>query len=941
MQPNEQARRGRSGPAPQQYANAVVSERIDSVVYGFLRRSGYHNAANAMEQESPFIPTPDGRRVVTINDRIHEHTLEDILTLFEQDGRFGVNQNLLEFGEELRRLTNRFTTITAQSAPGRSTIHQQLYGRPAYSRAQTYQPAPQARAQMELARIAQIGEMRFREEQEQRQRAQQQQQYVQQQQQPQQMMMLQPPPQIVQAAMSIPITPVAVPPQHLEDGELVASSQSAASVASSSRRKLHHPQSLNSFVRETVIEPIVGLINERTWNDLTDIQIDDGTAICDGLEVIGKDFLATFDYNPEEMNHQQSHFDPVFDEIMDNYHVASDQQLREHPEIQQQAQNLVVPIAEDVVMEEIPRESSSTMKTARFPEPSPLLSPLPRDLSFRKPPEPAVVMSVTTVPAQPPIKIEPRMEPPAPAHAPAPSASRPNPVAPRFQDLPPIPRKKPLDSERDRKEEREREKERERRDRHSEDRSSRNDSSPSRRSVVVDRRNEEKKRLREKERDREREKSTHRDRENEKRKEERPHATSSRRFSSIEPSTSNHRSSYVQNDRESDVSASASRKESERRWKEKEERKEVVEKERERAKEKEKEKEKQRPLPIPPSNNQSTKVTNDFLNKVRKAQASTSSTSTTSVPSSSYPSLAPKRKADEMKMDFKIPKKPSTSTSIPLIKPPDSRASYGSALQSGPLIREMPSSAVSTSSSKSEKSDKTDKSEKASKPRKKLQKAPAVELYSGDREDTTHFLGPRGHLARLTALLINSGKKFEEKQEQIKKAKEKQLETEEKELKLKKKDTLVDDLHLSDASLSPPVSANSETSSAASAPQMAGPSTAPMPVNQCPKTTRQMAPRKGYMLTERPNMSSPAEESSCDETSTAEEQTDKEATSSDEEEEEEGEKNGEPPKKRRPPRKEYGESVEPRKSHSRLDMNDIEHLMNRIHGGPTQKQQSE
>lgn len=291
MQPSEEVRKSdgcepSSNGHAQQYTNAVVSERTDALVYGYLRRMGvrefewihkcplfqYTAAADGMERESPFlggtVARTNSRTIITINDRIHDHTLEQIVQLFCQDGQFGVNHNLQEFGEELRRLTNRFTTITSGNSPGRSQVHQQLYGRPTYSRPTlqnshqhyTLRMAPQARAQLELQQIAQIGERRYREEQQQAHFKQMQMQMLEQQLNQQ---------QNLSTVGAGPLPSPHNPHQQFED----ASSSQSAGNEGSSRRKPQQPQSYKEKLKETLVNPIVGFINDRTWKEIDNVRL--------------------------------------------------------------------------------------------------------------------------------------------------------------------------------------------------------------------------------------------------------------------------------------------------------------------------------------------------------------------------------------------------------------------------------------------------------------------------------------------------------------------------------------------------------------------------------------------------------------------------------------------------------------------------------------------
>uniref|UniRef100_A0A8R1E3S0 Uncharacterized protein n=2 Tax=Caenorhabditis japonica TaxID=281687 RepID=A0A8R1E3S0_CAEJA len=211
-------------------------------------------AAAALYNESAFLPNASSRQPVAfINDRLHDQTLETIIEQICATGGFGVSQNLLDMGAELRNFTSRFTEMTAQMAvaPGRNNLQAQLYGRPARPRpVQNSRPAPQARAALELQRIAQIGERRYQEQQQAQAQVQQQQQ------------------------RQNPKTEEQKNPSRepLEEGQISETPSFQESTNErASRRKIQQPQSLNSMVTHAMVDPIVGYISERSLENVNNV----------------------------------------------------------------------------------------------------------------------------------------------------------------------------------------------------------------------------------------------------------------------------------------------------------------------------------------------------------------------------------------------------------------------------------------------------------------------------------------------------------------------------------------------------------------------------------------------------------------------------------------------------------------------------------------------
>ncbi|CAB3397729.1 unnamed protein product [Caenorhabditis bovis] len=243
-----------------------LQNRLDSLIFGYLHRMGYIKSSEALTNESAYLSSADrkvqmgGQMAFSINDRVHDRTLEEIILLFIEYGRFGISPDLLAISSELRQLSFRLTNLTCLPAVNRSENHQKIYGKATVSR--HMQPTALVGDQYNPQR----GNFQTF---------------------------------IVQENQS---NPSAISyNDHMDEME-----DDEKREVGSARRKPHAPQNFNAKVRETLIEPIVEIINEKPWDSVSDIHIDD-TSIFSNLDVIGKDFLATFDYAPEmeSMQHDQ------------------------------------------------------------------------------------------------------------------------------------------------------------------------------------------------------------------------------------------------------------------------------------------------------------------------------------------------------------------------------------------------------------------------------------------------------------------------------------------------------------------------------------------------------------------------------------------------------------------------------------------------------------
>ncbi|CAI5452638.1 unnamed protein product [Caenorhabditis angaria] len=330
-----------------------VQDRCVELCFGFFQRIGYHKTANCMLEESESLSkserkivrvTNDGKNeyILSIHDRVHEKTLEEIVELFIQDGRFDVSPEMLQFGEELRQMAMRFTTMTSHTNSSKSSIQQRLYGRPTHSRshqpsifvptspynlanrtnsnfaAYTIQQSPHARTQLDNQMIVQQAEMRYRQQLYQQQVVAQQ----------------------LQQKMSGQggqgdATPVAAA---TTSAAIAQTSEESVCSGGSARRKTHQPQSLNTMAKEHLIDPLVGIINEKPWESMSDIALDD-SAIFQSLDCIGKDFLATFDYQhsgfPQDFGMEEEPFEngnlipPIDNEVV----IENEEQMEQEAEV--------------------------------------------------------------------------------------------------------------------------------------------------------------------------------------------------------------------------------------------------------------------------------------------------------------------------------------------------------------------------------------------------------------------------------------------------------------------------------------------------------------------------------------------------------------------------------------------------------------------------------
>ncbi|CAA94828.2 LisH domain-containing protein [Caenorhabditis elegans] len=776
MQANDQGQKpvgGRGRPQqhqnPQIFENPVTHERIDSLIYGYLRRNGMNQAADAMEQESPFLGESlsrfdhNNRPIVVLNDRLHDHTLEDIITIFNRDGRFGVNKSMVEFGEDLRRLTNRFITITSTPASsGRSTSHQQLYGRSAYSRhkqSQQYSTirAPQAIAHMELQRVNQNADARYREEQQFLPRV--------------NVLSVAPAPtssvpvihqQLHQASPAIqkdnvPDEPVNSQGSQITSGDL--QHQFEEDSQKTSRRKINNPQNLNAKV-ENALNPLVGYINEH--EGIADIDFNTEFS----LEGINAEFIRALDYDPEREMMQDQQDDQPFNEFFGEVLENREPHLTNASIIVQEE---VVVETEEGLVEDGEIEASNRIVYSGVPEP--LLSPIPKDLSFR--------MQPGTTPG----RVGQPVQPMKPDNA-IPKKAAPVPFEPKLEDRERIIRRSGGRSQ---------------------SRSLRYGSSPQQSRPV-----EEQKRHRdtEKERERDHEKRTDRDRDREKRKDKHesdvtshPTITRHRRYSEA------HHSTNVQSDRESISSTSSRSNAPEKRERDAEKERKRKDKEHRRALEadnnkyhaREKEKQKQ-PSFHQKSNEQQTSEIPVII-RTTQVGGSDKPKDPRKQPIGS-PSSAKRKHDDVARREFKIPKKHSSSSK------PDSR--YGS------------------SSHPKESSAMQSKPYKSSYTKSQADQ----ELCDGDdRKDSTHFLNPVGHLARLSSLLVNCDTTYQQFHDDL----------QEKISKSRRSANL--------PSLSP---ANSEEYSHNN-----------IPVNNHPKG-QSFAPRKGALLSAKPKLSPTSSSHSTD-----------------------------------------------------------------------------
>uniref|UniRef100_A0A8R1EP36 Uncharacterized protein n=1 Tax=Caenorhabditis japonica TaxID=281687 RepID=A0A8R1EP36_CAEJA len=205
----------------------------------------------------------------------------------------------------------------------------------------------------------------------------------------------------------------------LEEGQISETPSSQESTNErASRRKIQQPQSLNSMVTHAMVDPIVGYISERSLENVNNIEVEQQfIQQYPGYEMLDLNFISAFDYEPEQDGQPaeqqvQQDFDPVFEQIMNsaeeqNFSAAS------------------LPVEAEVVVETAkPINSAASTPNIRhpyqFPDPSPLLSPLPRGISFRVQSKETVV---TAIELEPDVVESPPVAPPLPAES-SPSAKR-------------------------------------------------------------------------------------------------------------------------------------------------------------------------------------------------------------------------------------------------------------------------------------------------------------------------------------------------------------------------------------------------------------------------------------------------------------------------------------------------------------------------------------
>lgn len=725
MQPNQQGKRSggggngqqqnqdqfRSQPIQRQVQNQVIdniNERIDSLIYGYLRRNGYDEAADALERESENIPQPlnrsnsQGPSMTFVNDRLHDLHLEQIITLFHRDGRFGMNQNMLDFGEDLRRLTDRFSTITANAdIVNRSYVQQQLYRHSGYSRNQqpqiyTIRPAPQAIAQMQLQQINQMAEIRYREQQRAKVDSELNSSNI----------VPQPLQDSQQREGETPLVFVQ-PAQNHQEMDFIGDKESSRS----SRRKLAHPQNLNERI-ENALNPLVGFINERPFDDAMDL----GSNHIFDFETIRPEFIQALDYDPdqdmifEEHHDEQRDFNQIFNEVLEgneNQPNYADPSLVVEEEVIVETEQSVVP----------PVFVKTPINYSQGPEP--LLSPIAKNLEFRKE---QVISSLERIQS--------------------PYASR-----SRNQSFT-IPKKNSTSEKYEDKTRRTDHKER--LDNRYDERSSKNSSS-SRRS-----RSSEDRRQRDREKENEREKGTEKFTSREREKGKNTHTSTHNSSKHHHRSSEAHHSSHVQSDRES-TSSSSSRatvpdkkedKERKRKEREQKEAEQEIEERQKKRKEKaqreaemereQRQKEKERSKTATGTSLSKQQQANDFLNKVRNAHAAAKHSEQNSLQQSTGSSSTQKRKADEsVKREFKIPKKGSTFSL-------HTKSSHGG----GSSSNEPSTSGASSKAGKSGSKNSTG------------------ELCEGDdRPNSTRFLKANSHIARtdtVTSILHNTDASYQE-----------------------------------------------------------------------------------------------------------------------------------------------------------------------------------
>uniref|UniRef100_A0A1I7UN69 LisH domain-containing protein n=1 Tax=Caenorhabditis tropicalis TaxID=1561998 RepID=A0A1I7UN69_9PELO len=684
-------------------SNAHMTERIDSLIFGYLRRREYHNTANALERESQHIPEPithtdDQNRsfvTMTVNDRLHDLQLEEIITNFCLYGSSsGMHQGLAQVGEDLQRLTNRVQTMVSNTT-SRSVIHQQLYARTAYSRQHqqhqifTTRPAQQALAQMEIERINRIGELRYREEQQQQEELQ----------------------QRVQSSSSYPnldtesaqqssqnhveIEPVACE-QRIDPEEREFSED--RDDRGSSRRK-GQPHNRNEFLQQN-LNALTNMCNHR-GND----ESDQGPLL--NMDNIRPEFFSNLFFD-EVQDPYQTH--DYLQEQEDYLSILQDVRSTEHQ--MEESRAIQGSGAQDLEDGEINEGSNQELPRSFAPEP--LLSPLGRDLPFRQESSPLGdrehTGNVTGQYLSQHITVPTRQE--------APSTSN---------DMP-----------------------------HKEERERREGTGGSRRSISPQRVRSADDRKKHRDREKGFEKSTTQDRE--KRKDSNTGSYySSTSHLSRQPSESHH-NSHVQSDRESTCSSSSRatgsdrKEEKERKKKERSERdverskfdKEKRRKEKEQAiadMEKErrvKERERMNSVSESSSSSKRQQQASDLLNQARQHAAGSSKYVDANSLGRSDSFTAKKRKVgeetsvgtsqDRDQTPFKIPKK--SSSSFP-----------------------FPKAASSNEPSTSSKYDKS------------RSKTSYKKLSEGDdRPDTTHFIeiDKQRHPARLTSILLTCDTSYKE-----------------------------------------------------------------------------------------------------------------------------------------------------------------------------------